>query len=397
MSLFTFLSRCRGNGAETDPNLVVKRSSYSYVSKSAAGSNSASSGGQSAKRPLGVRHLMPTQNSDSSLNSHFTSSSMGAAGAGGASTPGKNARDSTEELQSHKQQELDRPQDQCDQEEQEEFVGKSVAEETPTGLDETLEVQEEELEEPQTTKEIEPSFGATDSCAASIPASELEVSESVSEDIRPSTPVEDTVAVFGQIDANSFPASTTSSAAFADVYTTADNAVTLEYVTTASIDDVLSPGAMDTAKSTPTAHTEVSDEVLEGVLEALEEEPELPDATSEAAADDAPLAPAEVSREEDEDEEFEVMHDRGVAGMNPSPNHRNYRIKRSVDSTTGVTFSDMYDISENGTPVSDRRSPVSSMNVDDVAASLAAKDLLHAHVDSDAETETTSGNNVAFV
>lgn len=330
---------------------------------------------------------------------------MGAAGAGGASTPGKNALDSTEELQSPQQQELDRQQVQREQEETEEMVGNIVVEEALTGLDETLAEEEEEakeeemLEEPQNTQENEPSAATTDSLVVSTPAAEPDqVYESVSEDVRPSTPVEDTVAVFGQIDADPFPASTTSSAAFADVYTTADNAVTLEYVTTASIDDALSPSAMDTAKSTPTAHTEVSDEVLEGVLEALEEEPELPDATSEAAADDdAPLAPAEVSREEDEDEEFEVMHDRGVAGMNPSPNHRNYRIKRSVDSTTGVTFSDMYDISENGTPVSDRRSPVSSMNVDDVAASLAAKDLLDAHVDSDAETGTTSGNNIAFV
>lgn len=75
--IFSFL---RGNGSETDPNLVVKRSSYSYVSKSGPGPSS-SGNGLSSKRPLAVRGLMPTQGSDSSLNTQNTSTVEASEGA----------------------------------------------------------------------------------------------------------------------------------------------------------------------------------------------------------------------------------------------------------------------------------------------------------------------------
>uniref|UniRef100_A0A7S3HCL5 Myotubularin phosphatase domain-containing protein n=1 Tax=Spumella elongata TaxID=89044 RepID=A0A7S3HCL5_9STRA len=369
-----------GNGAETDPNLVVKRSSYSYVSKSAASSNGPASGGQSVKRPLGVRHLMPTQHSDGSLNSNFTSSSVGVVNAG-ANTPGKSAED----LQSHHR---DPHQSQPNQEEQ---VEGSSGVEAPMGLDETL-----QDDASQNQKEAEPES----------------VVESVPEPVEPLTSADTTVAVVEEADASAAcPASTTSSAAFADVFTTADNAVTLEYVTTSSIEAIAAPEVTHSTEPASTSNEGVSEKDLEDMLDALEGLPEPPNANIQGI-EDAPLAATEASREEDEsiDEEFQVMHDRGANGAGPSPNHRNYRIKRSVDSTTGVTFSDMYDISENGTPASDRRSPVSYMNVEDVAASIVANEASEeehdtsAHinndngvVDSDAETETTSGNNVAFV
>ena len=376
--LFLFF---RGNGAETDPNLVVKRSSYSYVSKSAASSNGPASGGQSAKRPLGVRHLMPTQHSDGSLNSNFTSSSVGVANAG-ANTPGKSAED----LQSHHRdphQSQDRDQSQPHQEEQ---VEGSNAVEAPMGLDETLQDSAS-----QKQNEAEPEA----------------VVESVAEPVELLTPADTTVAIVEEADASaSCPASTSSSAAFADVFTTADNAVTLEYVTTSSIEAIAAPEVSHTTEPTSTSREGVSEKDLEDMLDALEGLPEPLNANIQGI-EEAPLAATEASREEDEsvDEEFQVMHDRGANGAGPSPNHRNYRIKRSVDSTTGVTFSDMYDISENGTPASDRRSPVSYMNVEDVAASIVANEALGEEhfnnddgvVNSDAETETTGGNNVAFV
>ncbi len=389
-----FLS-CRGNGAETDPNLVVKRSSYSYVSKSAASSNGAVSGGQGAKRPLGVRHLMPTQHSDGSLNSNFTSSSVGAATNAGMKTPGKDALHSTENLQSHPQNEVqsqDQDQGQCHgQPNQEEQTDANSAVEHPMGLDETLQDHAS-----QDCKEAE-SVAAVEGVPEQVPT--LPSAASI-------------VAVAEETDPASCPASTTSSAAFADAFTTADNAVTLEYVTTSSIEAITAPEGTHTTEPISPSKEGVSEKVLEDMLDALEGLPELPNANSEVTPD-SPLAPVEASREEEEsvDEEFQVMHDRGANGANgagPSPNHRNYRIKRSVDSTTGVTFSDMYDISENGTPASDRRSPVSYMNVEDVAASIVSKEMSEEHdnteqlnndngVDSDAETETTSGNNVAFV
>ena len=57
----------------------MKRSSYSYVSKSAS---SSAGNGLSAKRPLAVRGIMPTHQSDNSLNSHNTGGSGNAVGAG---------------------------------------------------------------------------------------------------------------------------------------------------------------------------------------------------------------------------------------------------------------------------------------------------------------------------
>jgi len=321
----------RGNGAETDPNLAVKRSSYSYVSKSASSSNGNTGGGLSSKRPLAVRGLLPTQHSDNSLNSHNTGNSASAAATGTFGAIEETSR-------------------------------ASINAES-TGLDSNLQV------------DFEPELAVETPAPSVVPASVLASIEVI-------TPMARGNHQSNQSRATS---TSTSSAAFADAVTAAEggNIDTEEFVTSESIEASsvpempLSTGhhpnepsalrSEDPFEVTDDASADV-DEVQEESTPAdqQEEEPsESSEPSSSNAKEEAGEYSADVSREEDE-EDFQVMSDRGAGHSN-----RHFRVKRSVDPTT-LQFSEQYDGSEPVTPVSTHRSPALSLDSEQVKAGIAA-------------------------
>jgi len=323
----------RGNGAETDPNLVVKRSSYSYVSKSAS---SSAGTGLSAKRPLAVRGIMPTHQSDSSLNSHNTGGSGNTTSAGTFGAADDTTRASLNDERTS--------------------AGSAGA----AGLDASLQV------EPELAVE------APAQVSSAVPANLLASIEVI-------TPMARGPGGGGRINASSTRLSASTPAADPSTATSGGdegNVDTEEFVTSSSIEPISVPetplGNGGGEAGEPSALQSEDAFQVTGEADALASTPLAPSehssdhnhtATEESAGDYS----ADVSRDGDEEEDFQVMSDRGAGHSN-----RHYRVKqRSVDPTT-LQFNEQYDGSEQSTPVSKHRSPALSLNSEEVKAGVAA-------------------------
>lgn len=308
----------------------MKRSSYSYVSKSAS---SSAGNGLSAKRPLAVRGIMPTHQSDNSLNSHNTGGSGNAVGAGTFGAAEDTTRASLND---------ERP-----------SAGSAA------GLDASLQV------EPELAVEAPAQVSTT------VPASLLASIEVITPMARGPGG-----ASRGAVSSTRLSSSTPAAEATTTTVATGGdegNVDTEEFVTSSSIEPISVP-------ETPQSSTEDV-----GEPSALQSEDAF-QVTGEADADaTTPLEPSEHSSEynhtateesagdysadvshDGDEEDFQVMSDRGAGHSN-----RHYRVKRSVDPTT-LQFNEQYDGSEQSTPVSKHRSPALSLNSEEVKAGVAA-------------------------
>lgn len=249
---------------------MVKRSSYSYVSKAPA------------KRPLGVRGLVPTHSSGSSLNSQHVPEDAGSAspmrGAGGADTT---------DQQQQVEGEGGAPSDSCEEH--------SAVEDAQNG----------------TEREDESAMVDNNYAAASS--------------------------------GNSAGASRPARASFVKHSATGSgsDAATADFVTSACIEDALASKmlTLDAIDGLPAStHSNPEDGLLDELLEDAE--------GSELPFSEAFTGPNEESFAHDDDEEFHVLTDRATVGSEDlRREHRKVRINRSIEGNM-LQFNERYDSPE---------------------------------------------------